>query len=58
MHVIVYLDTLVTEQELQSARIVPIGEDSIILNIGSRQIGYKMPPGWRQLPASQTGKQE
>ena len=58
MHVIVYLDTLVTEPELQNARLVPVGEDSIILNLGGQRIGYKLPPGWRPVPISQTGKEQ
>jgi hypothetical protein len=57
LHVTVYLDTLVSEPELQTARIMPIGEDSIILNLGSQRIGYKMPPGWRQVLAPETGKE-
>ena len=43
-----YLDPLVNESVRQSARIESITEDSIIVNIGSQRIGYKLPPGWAE----------
>jgi hypothetical protein len=58
LHLTIYLDTLVTDPELQEARIVPISEDSIILNLGSQQIGFKIPPGWSQETLKQTGRKQ
>jgi hypothetical protein len=58
MRLTLYLDTLATDPELQNASVVPIGEDSIILHLGNQRIGYKMPPGWNQETAKQTGRKK
>lgn len=51
LHITLYTDSLVTGRELQDARIRAIGADSLVLIIGSKQIGYKTPPGWLQQQA-------
>jgi hypothetical protein len=42
----VYLDSLLTKQELDQAQIQTIGPDSIIVHLGNRRVGYKLPPVW------------
>jgi len=44
--VTLYLDPPVNELVLQNAVVNPVGEDSIIVKLGSQLIGYKLPPGW------------
>ena len=56
--VTLYLDTLVSDKELQNARISQIGEDSIIVNVGGRRVGYKLPPGWAGEQQTQTGRKQ
>jgi hypothetical protein len=43
-----FLDSLLNAGELSRAQIQAIQGDSIILQIGSQRIGYKMPPGWSE----------
>lgn len=40
-----YLDPLLPDSDLHTARIVQTGEDSIVVTIANRQIGYRLPPG-------------
>lgn len=42
---ILFLDPPATEQELEGADIIQITRDSIVIDLGSRQIGYRVPPG-------------
>lgn len=42
----VYLDQPVGDEELRNATIEPIHRDSVILHLGSQQIGYRIPSGW------------
>jgi hypothetical protein len=42
----VFLDSLLTKKELEQAHVQAIREDSIILNLGNRLVGYKLPPEW------------
>jgi hypothetical protein len=51
-----YLDTLVSGPELRNARIELLSEDSIIVNMGGRRIGYKLPSGWAGEQRTQTRK--
>ena len=46
VHLTVFLDSLLSARELQQAHAQPMGEDSIILNLGNQRVGYKLPPGW------------
>ncbi|MBI3787949.1 MAG: hypothetical protein HY276_06800, partial [Ignavibacteriales bacterium] len=41
-----YLDTLFGDSVFQKARVEPVNEDSLIINIGSQRIGYSIPGGW------------
>lgn len=41
-----YLDTLFDDSVFQNARVEPVNEDSLIVNIGSQRIGYSIPGGW------------
>ena len=42
----VFLDSLLTKKEFEQAHVQTFGEDSIVLNLGSRLVGYKLPAGW------------
>ena len=46
VHMTVFLDSLLSSRDLQQVHAQPIGEDSIILNLGNQRVGYKLPPGW------------
>lgn len=47
-----YLDQPVRDEDLRSAIIEPIHQDSVVLHLGSQQIGYHIPGGWfAQSPA-------
>ena len=41
-----FSDTLLTPQELSQARLQTVGEDSLVLLVGRKLIGYRTPPGW------------
>jgi hypothetical protein len=42
----VFLDSLLAKKEFEQAHVQTISEDSIILNLGNRLLGYKLPPEW------------
>jgi hypothetical protein len=42
----VFLDSLLTKKEFDRSEVQTIGEDSIIVNLGNRRVGYKLPPEW------------
>jgi len=46
LQIVLFSDTLLTPQELQQARLEPIGVDSVIVVAGRKLIGYKVPHGW------------
>ena len=54
----VFLDSLLTKNEFEQAHIQTFGEDSIILNLGSRLVGYKLPPHWTGQGGQQTTKEK
>ncbi|MCX6142925.1 MAG: zf-HC2 domain-containing protein [Ignavibacteriales bacterium] len=54
----VFLDSLLTKKEFDQTRVQAIGEDSIILNLGNRLVGYKLPSGWTGQGVQQTRKQK
>ncbi|HAL55784.1 MAG TPA: hypothetical protein DCP63_04725 [Bacteroidetes bacterium] len=41
-----YLEELVPESRLQTARIEPVTEDSLILHFGEQRVGFNIPGGW------------
>jgi hypothetical protein len=41
-----YSDTLLSNQDLSQPRLEVVGEDSLVLHIGRKIIGYKTPRGW------------
>ena len=44
-----YVDSLMSSREISSARISRVTQDSIIVFVGGRALGYRMPPGWEPL---------
>ncbi len=54
----VFLDSLLTKKEFDQTHVQTIGEDSIILNLGNRLVGYKLPPDWTGQGVQQTRKQK
>lgn len=54
----VYLDSLLTKKEFDQTRVQRIGEDSIIMNLGSRLVGYKLPPDWNAQGVQQPRKEK
>jgi hypothetical protein len=54
----VFLDSLLTKKEFDQSRVKTIGEDSIILNIGKRMVGYRLPPDWTGQGVQQTRKEK
>jgi hypothetical protein len=46
MQLTVFLDTLVSQKDLSRSRVQTIGDDSIVVNLGQRRIGYKLPSEW------------
>ena len=54
----VYLDSLLTQKEFDQSRVQAIGEDSIILNLGNRLVGIKLPPDWTGQGGQQIKKQK
>ena len=54
----VFLDSLLTKKEFDQTHVQTIGEDSIILNLGNRLVGYKLPPHWTGQGGQQTTKEK
>jgi hypothetical protein len=54
----VYLDSLLTKKDFDQTHVQTIGEDSIILNLGNRRVGYKLPPDWTGQGMQQTKKEK
>jgi hypothetical protein len=54
----VFLDSLLTQKELDQSRVQTIAEDSVILNLGNRLVGYRLPSGWTGQGMQQTKKQK
>jgi hypothetical protein len=54
----VFLDTLVSQKDLRGSRIQTIGDDSIVVNLGQRQIGYKLPSEWSGQALQRTKKEK
>jgi hypothetical protein len=54
----VFLDSLLTKKEFDQVRVQMIREDSIILILGNRLVGYKLPPDWTEQEARQTRKEK
>ena len=54
----VFLDSLLTKKDFDQARVQTIGGDSIVLNLGNRLVGYKLPSGWTGQAVQQTRKQK
>ena len=46
LHLTLFSEPSLDEEELQEARLRAISADSLLLIVGTRQIGYKLPPGW------------
>jgi hypothetical protein len=44
LSMVLYLDSLLNRTDLRQARLQTIREDSMILQIGSQRIGYRLPP--------------
>jgi hypothetical protein len=57
-NVTVFLDSLLSKREFDQTHVQTIGEDSIILNLGNRLVGYKLPPDWTGQGVQQTRKQK
>lgn len=53
-----YLDTLFDDSVFQNARVEPVNEDSLIVNIGSQRIGYSIPGGWGSQTMQNKAKQK
>jgi hypothetical protein len=58
MQLTVFLDTLVSQKDLSGSRIQTIGDDSIVVNLGQRRIGYKLPSDWTGQGMQQIKKQK
>ena len=54
----VFLDSLLAKKEFDQTRVQTICEDSIILNLGNRLVGYKLPPEWTGQGVQQTRKEK
>jgi hypothetical protein len=54
----VFLDSLLTQKEFDQSRVQTIAEDSVVLNLGNRLVGYKLPSGWTGQGMQQTKKQK
>lgn len=52
----VYLDSLLDESDLAQTTIEPAGNDSIIVNLPSQKVRYKLPVEWNQLLLSKPAK--
>jgi hypothetical protein len=57
-NITVFLDSLLTKKEFDQTHVQTIGEDSIILNLGNRLVGYKLPPDWTGQGVQQTRRQK
>jgi hypothetical protein len=54
----VFLDSLLTQKEFDQSSVQTIAEDSVVLNLGNRLVGYKLPSGWTGQGVQQTKKQK
>ena len=54
----VFLDSLLAKKEFDQTRVQTIAEDSIILNLGNRLVGFKLPSGWTGQAMQQAKKQK
>ncbi|MBM4162188.1 MAG: zf-HC2 domain-containing protein [Ignavibacteria bacterium] len=44
-----YLDRPVSDSVLQAASVESVGADSVVVQLGSQLIGYKLPPAWSEV---------
>jgi hypothetical protein len=54
----VFLDSLLTKKEFEQAHVQTISEDSIIVNLGHRLVGYRLPPDWTGQSVQQQRKEK
>ncbi len=54
----VFLDSLLTKSEFERSRVQAITEDSIVLILGNRLVGYKLPPDWTGQGVQQIKKEK
>jgi anti-sigma factor RsiW len=54
----VFLDSLLTQRDFDQSRVHAIADDSVVLNLGDRLVGYKLPSGWTGQGVQQTKKQK
>jgi hypothetical protein len=51
VRLVLYLDSLVAERDLRDATVQQVSNDSVIVSLGRRQYGYRLPSGWNQQSA-------
>jgi hypothetical protein len=53
----IYLDPLADEEQWQKASVQPVTDDSLVIDIANKRIGYHIPGGWNS-NSSQKAKQQ
>ena len=54
LYLTLFPDSPFNESEMETATVLPIASDSIVLTVGHQQIGYRLPESFLQAPDGQT----